>query len=345
MKILILGANKEHNLEYLYAKYLNAIDDVTCEIYPSFEKYAEIIKKNIFNKIVNRLSVNLLLRSLNLDIIDFVKLNKPEIIWVFKGMEIMPKTIIELKKLGFILVNYNPDHPFIFTGPGSGNKNVTKSIKIYDLHISYNLNVIERFKLEYGIKCEFLPFGFEMFSNEIEILNVNSYDKSIVCFIGNPDKQRLETLNKLADNGVKIDVYGHGWSKIINNVNLKAYEAVYGDEFASTITKYRIQLNLLRIHNKNSHNMRSFEIQALGGIQLTENTREHKLFFEENSNIFLYNNLNECKELIQKILSLSRKDIIEMRIKSIMSSKENQFSYLYRAKRVHQIFAEYLNLN
>jgi spore maturation protein CgeB len=334
LKILILGANQKHNIEYTYAQHLNALENVTCEIFPSYEKYAEIINRNIVNKIINRLAVNLLLKSLNSEIVNFVKLYRPEIIWVFKGMEIMPKTIIELKKLGCKLINYNPDHPFVFSGPGSGNMNVTQSFKLYDYHFTYNLTLKKQIELEYNFPTFLLPFGYELndfqYNKAIDVQEINR-----VCFIGNPDKKRIKFIEFLLNNNVNLTLFGHGWeSKLKNKKKCEIFDAVYHDELWLNLRKYRIQLNIFREHNEGSHNMRTFEVPVIGGIQLAPDTKEHRLFFESDKEIFLYNTVEECVNKINYLLSLSTEQANQYRTYAREACIKNKHSYKDRAQQV-----------
>jgi len=108
------------------------------------------------------------------------------------------------------------------------------------------------------------------------------------CFLGNPDKIRSSFLTKLAEQGILMDVYGNDWEKFVTHKNITTHQPVYGDEQWKTLRKYRVQINLMRIHNENSHNMRTFEVPGVGGIQVAPFTKEHNLFFEEGKEIFLY---------------------------------------------------------
>ena len=42
----------------------------------------------------------------------------------------------------------------------------------------------------------------------------------------------------------------------------------------------------MRIHNPDSHNMRSFEVPGVGGIMVAPDTKEHRIFFEVGKEIF-----------------------------------------------------------
>jgi hypothetical protein len=75
-------------------------------------------------------------------------------------MEIFPESLQWAKQKGIKLVSFNPDNPFIFTGKGSGNSNVTQSIPLYDLHFTYNHEIEQQLREKYRSKIAYLPFGF-----------------------------------------------------------------------------------------------------------------------------------------------------------------------------------------
>ena len=122
---------------------------------------------------------------------------KPETILVFKGMEIFPETLLHFKNKNIKLVNYNPDNPFIFTGKGSGNSNITSSIKLFDLYITYD-NDIQMRLFEIGVNSAILPFGYELPIEDFEQSQKVSEIKKI-CFIGNPDPDRANFIRNLSE--------------------------------------------------------------------------------------------------------------------------------------------------
>ena len=338
MKILILGANKEHNLEYLYAKHLNSFENVSCKILPSYNDFADIIQKSILNKIINRINVNFLLQEVNKKIIHHAQQNPVDIIWVFKGMEVLPTTIETLKNMGCTLINYNPDHPFIFSGIGSGNKNVTNSFSLFDYHITYNTSLKEKIEQNFGIPTFLLPFGFELedelYKNVSKLEEINK-----VCFIGNPDNTRVQFINYLVEHNVHLDLYGHGWeSKIKNKEKCQIFDAVYHDEYWKIIRRYRVQLNIFRQHNTGSHNMRTFEIPAVGGIQLAPDTVENRLFFEDQKDIFLYTSMQDCVSKIIELQNLNDNQVEAIRKAARQKSISSNYDYANRAAQLVEIF-------
>lgn len=340
MKLLVVGANSEYAIERFYLKYWQEYrKDITIDFFQAQNIFYNFYNQNFLNKIVFKLGISSIYNQINKQLLEKIKKFKPDVIFVFKGMEIFPQTLQFAKEQNIKLLNYNPDNPFIFSGSGSGNKNITESIGIYDVHFTYNMEIKYQIESQYSIPTYILPFGFdvseELFAKCTETLEINK-----VCFIGNPDKVRALLITKLAKAGVLIDVYGYNWEKFINHKNISYYKTIYGVEFWQNIRRYRVQLNIMRPHNLNSHNMRSFEIPGIGGIQLAPHTSEHELFFEPNKEIFLYQSVEDCVKKINHLIQLSVQEANELRLAARLACIEKKYSYAERAKQVLEVLED-----
>jgi spore maturation protein CgeB len=335
-KILIVGSNQVWSIEKIYLKYLSALQ-IETDLFAAqnffFDYHKGVVKKLIF-----RFGISDIYQQINQLLLQKVNDYQPDVIWVFKGMEIFPKTIEKLKLSGFKVANYNPDNPFIFSGRGSGNKNVKDSIKEYDLHFTYNKSVQKKIEETFRIKTAYLPFGFDLSEEEYE-KHTNQQEIVKVCFLGNPDAERATIINALIKQGISIDLYGNNWHRFVEHSKASIFPPVYGTEFWQVLRRYRIQLNLMRIHNDNSHNMRSFEIPAIGSIMIAPDTPEHRLFFEEKKEIFLFSNLEECKEKINYVIKLNNDEANKIRNAARYRSIISGYSYRERAKFVYETFA------
>lgn len=325
MKILLIGSDKVFAIENFYVKYLRKSGHTVIH-YPAQSLFYDYLQRSIFNKILFRLGYRKIYQTINKELREQIAQINPDILFVFKGMEIFPETLVWTKNREIKLVNYNPDNPFIFSGRGSGNKNITASISLYNIHLTYNQEVKKRIETEFNIPTGILPFGFEI-SNEL--YNECCQEQEIIkaCFIGNPDGFRAKFILQIAEGGINLDVYGHSWSKYIQHPNINIFEPVYGIEFWKTLRKYRVQLNLMRPHNPESHNMRSFEIPGVGGIQLAPDTPDHKTYFEPGKEFFLYANIDECASQIKKLLALKANEAMEIRGFARMRSINSGYSY------------------
>ncbi|RZK42869.1 MAG: glycosyltransferase family 1 protein [Pedobacter sp.] len=333
LKLLILGTDEIWSIDKIYYKHLSNLE-IDIRFFATENIFAEYYNKSLVNKLTFKLSMSRIYKRIYIETLKVINEYRPDIIWVFKGMSLSPQLLREAKKLGIMMVNYNADNPFIFSGRGSGNSNVTNSIGLYDLHLTYNLEVQEQLKKDYNIKTGFLPFGYEI---DQQIIDEPIQEINRLCFIGNPDKYRAKLISQLLDNDVAIDVYGHHWKKYINHKNLSHRDAVYGDELWRTLKNYRLQLNIMRIHNLNSHNMRSFEVPGSGSIMLAPDTVEHRLFFEDKKEVFLYRNLNHCAEISREILRMSNSDAKQIRENAKQRSVHSNYTYVNRAKEALKI--------
>jgi spore maturation protein CgeB len=99
------------------------------------------------------------------------------------------------------------------------------------------------------------------------------------------------------------------------------------------LRKYRVQLNLMRPHNPTTHNMRSFEAAGVGAIQLAPETQDHKMYFQENEEIFLYKDLDSCRKQINKLMELSDKDAVNKR--SNARERSIKAGYSYKDRSIH----------
>jgi len=209
------------------------------------------------------------------------------------------------------------------------------SIALYDLHLTYNVEVKKEMEGTYNIPTAILPFGFDIGD---ELFKRCSSQKEILkaCFLGNPDIYRAEFLTHLAKEGIELDVYGNDWDQFVNHPKIKISKPVYGDDFWLALAKYRVQLNLMRPHNPYSHNMRTFEVPGVGGIQLAPATPDHQLYFEADKEIYLYTDIKESINQIKKILALSPGEANAVREKARQRSLLSGYTYKHRSKQLLQ---------
>lgn len=326
INMLIVGSDTAYAIEthyLLHFKKHSLINKVN--LFPARSLFFEHQKK-LKNKIAFKLGHKSIYDSINTQLLSECNRQPYHVALVFKGMEIFPETIKELKLKGIKLINYNPDSPFDFSGEGSGNKNITNSIHLYDLHFTYNFEILDRLKA-LGTQAILLPFGYDGSISFWETVT----EKNKLCFIGYADEERTAIINHIASQGIQIDVYGPKWKTKHLSKNITVHDAVYGHAFHQVLRQYRIQLNLLRPHNGQAHNMRSFEIPGAGGIQLCKRTLDHQKYFKENENIFMFGSIKESVEKAKYLLLLSNQDANKIRQSAFNHCVNQHYSYFYRA--------------
>lgn len=336
MKILISGSDHVWSIERYYKKYF-AKNGAEVQLFAAQNIFYDFYKRSLINKILFRVGLSRIHKHINEKFLQVVDTFRPDVILVVKGMELFPKTLLKIKEKNILLANLNTDSPFIFSGKGSGNKNITDSIGLYDLHFTYDCSTEDTLHKVFNAVTETLPFGFEVSDSLVNNLKKET-EILRLCFIGNADAERIKFLKELGNAGISLDVYGNGWKDLNNEKNISAHGPVYGDDFWKILYKYRVQLNLMRPHNPESHNMRSFEVPGVGGILLAPDTEDHKTYFEPGKEIFLYHDLNTCIKQIKYLLSLSKEDADKIRAAARKRSIESGYSYEGRAIQALNVF-------
>lgn len=293
---------------------LNAVSQVSDNVSSLNQRVLKssilILFDRILNKIIKK-NINTVL--LNNSIIAAAN-NPLTLIWLDKVLHIYPSTIKlirdRLPEIKFI--HYSPDD---MMNPANQTEYYLSCIPVYDLHVTTkSYNVDELYKL--GAKK--VLFVNNAYAPEIhKPFDLTSFEKaeysSDVSFIGGPEKQRADSINFIAENGIKVTVWGNGWSKfLINHPNIKIKKGWFADEeYSKIICATKINLAFLRKVNRDLQTTRTMEIPACGGFMLAERTAEHLALFKEDEEAVFF---NDNIELLTKIKNYLRNDDIRIRI-------------------------------
>jgi spore maturation protein CgeB len=336
LKILVIGSTKKNSLENFIFRHFPDSDEIL--FYGS-----ENLSLGKFSRILLRIGCNSVLNPFNKSILNYVNDKHYDVIFVFKGFGIMEKTIIELKKNCSLIVNFNPDHPFIRYKLSHGGSYILKSLNHFDVYMSYDKKVVHEINENHSCKAFFMPFGYDIEEIEYDQIKKNELREiNEVCFVGDGDFKRFLILSYLAFNGIKINVYGNNWKKWYGcfNKNIKFKNSIDRDSLYKIIKLYRVQLNLLRKHNLNSFNMRTFEIPSVGGIQLMTYTDVISEYFDIGDEIFVFKNRKELKNNILNLLSIDIKTSLKIRANSRRRSLINDNSYNFISNEIRKILLQ-----
>lgn len=329
-KILIVGSFAVGALEHQYSRGLksNGFDVIEFDIQKKVNSTREI---SILTKAIFKFNQSLFYNSANKELLSLVKSIKPKILLVFKGMEIFPDTLLEIKQLGVLLINYNPDHPYLFFSEGAGNNNVKNSISIFDIYISYSTSIVNELnKLYKNSVC--IPFGFD------ETIQVDRNPIDEIVFIGAYDKNREHELSSIKSD--KLSIYGPtNWVSKLDRKSIlyKKYKGrpLYNNDYYNVLSNSIASINFLRKQNiiEGSHNMRTFETTGVGGVLITNRTQEHEMFFEDGKEAFFFSDPDELNNIIDNKLS-DAKLISEMKNAAYLRCIKSNYSYTDRVNQL-----------
>jgi len=293
--------------------------------------------RNLIFRILQRIESLLKLKQLSL----FYKLiglkkNNYDFALAIKGSNLSPQSINKIKSWGIKIYGYNPDDPYNLK---SSSANIIQCLPLYDTHFSWSKSLVKKIAEREGVKTFYLPFAAdeELSFLETHSKQVKQYRYSI-SFIGNWDTERERQLN-LVEKKSDLVLFGYNWAEKLKSKDLiSSYSGIEvpPDKLRNFVSDSLINLNFLRMQNKGSNNMRTFEILASGGMLLHEYSDEVALYFDEGVEIEFFRSKEELNNKISYYLDnpIEAERIAYNGKMKIISGKH---TYKDRAKRIIQI--------
>ncbi|MCB2227313.1 MAG: glycosyltransferase [Desulfarculaceae bacterium] len=259
------------------------------------------------NQLKNRLLAKLKLaqhrKKLNAQIISAIKNDNFNILWVDKGLDILPSTLheVRLNNPNVKIVNFNPDNPF--GSKATGWKNHINSIPYFNIVFVPRDRNIAEYKEHNAQHVSRFYWGY---TPEIHMpLYISSELKNriggSVGFIGSYEKQRFDYLLYAAQNGIRIRVWGGGWSKYrlkSKNLIIENRE-LWGGYFTKGINSFDVNLCFLNKANFDTFNTRCVVIPACRSVMLCERTKDTTKYFKDNSEAMLFDSKDEFLSKLQ----------------------------------------------
>ena len=258
-----------------------------------------------FERIMWKLSFPLDLTSVNQKIIEAVAQKKYNIIWIEKGNTITPFSLRRIKKIlpDAKIVSCSEDNMYLFHNRSFYYR---WGLRYYDAVFTvkiHNLTELKSFRAKRVVL--FLDAYDEKIHKPIALTEEDR--KRFECdvgFIGTFEDDRAFKMLYLAENGIKVVIWGSGWSKWLDkhpNLTIKN-TPIYGEDYVRAINATKINLCFLRKLNKDETTSRSAEIPACGGFMLAERTERHLKLFRENEEAAFFNSKEELLSLVKKYL-------------------------------------------
>lgn len=336
---------------YVYQNYGNIYSSAALSILRALRKIEEIevgdfeIKPVSYSTNISRVANRLPLFSAvhfkrqNNELERIVLKNNYDYVFVMKGTDLKSTTLKHIKqaKPSLKLMCFNPDDPF---NKASSNDDIISSIPLYDYYCIWTKHLDAQLKAAGAQHIVYFPFGID---REIIYPVTSSYAYDI-SFIGNGDAERQKLILGLnqeivkRDLDIKIHIFGSNWP--ISGKQMEVHGQRNDNELLETIGATRINLNLLRKQNKNSINMRTFEIPAAHGFMMHEKSDEAESFFLPNDEVVYFDSIEDLMDKCMYYLENEDKRLSVIQ-KCTDRIKKNDYSYYNFLKtQCHFLFNE-----
>ena len=268
--------------------------------------------KSLYYRVQNKFLIGPVIWKINSDLLKLSQEIKPDLVLVYRGTHIYPKTIIEIKeKLLCKIYGYNNDDPFSSEYKSYVWRFYKKSIHLYDHIFSYRYKNIDDYKAIQYTKISLLR-SYYLKDKNFYIKNiVDERYRCDVIFIGHFENDgRDEVIKLLIENRIDIKLYGTEWenSKYYDFFIQKFTEIkpIY-DDYNLALNSAKIALVFLSKLNNDTYTRRCFEIPATKTMMLAEYTDDLNSMFEEGKDAEYFKNHNEVFQKVKYYLKNTQK--------------------------------------
>ena len=250
--------------------------------------------------------------------------HNPDLVLFWRPTHILPKTIIQLSKMGYKTASYNNDDPF---GP-KVHGNVPwhhhflwywylRCLPYFNFNFFYRqINCLEAKQIGAKHAMVLLPY-FIPWRDQPRVLRddeLEQYEADLV-FVGHHESDgRVDALLALVDGGFRVRIWGGNWESNIDldlSGRIPKITSADGDAYLKALCGSKICLCFLSKLNRDTYTRRCFEIPACGQVMLAERTNDLvELFKEDEEACFFSTN----EELLEKARWLLKNPDIRIRI-------------------------------
>jgi spore maturation protein CgeB len=237
---------------------------------------------------------------------------KPKIL-IATGMAPLTESgLSALRQMNIICLNYSTDDPW---NPAMRSSWYLRALPFYDIVFSTRRSNLDDLKRLGCSKVYYLPFGYDesLFASPKHSNNAHNVDAHNVLFVGGADHDRAVFMREFMRHGLPVMLAGAYWERY---PSFRAYTlGTRPPELVCALTAAaKINICLVRRANRDGHVMRSFEIGAIGGCMLAQDTDEHQeIFGQEGEAVIYFRNAKEAAQRASALLcdSSERKRLAE----------------------------------
>lgn len=114
-----------------------------------------------------------------------------------------------------------------------------------------------------------------------------------VSFVGTANDERRRRFAELAQRGVEVECFGHGWPR----------GAVAAEDIPRIIRQSVISLNVAASYGENQIKARTFEVAGAGGFLLTDPAADLERFYEIGREIEVYHDVDDLAAKVKRYLA------------------------------------------
>jgi spore maturation protein CgeB len=198
---------------------------------------------------------------------------RPDLLIATGAAPLTRRGLRTLRGLDVICINYSTDDPW---NPTRRARWHLRALPAYNLVFTPRRNNLSDIRHLGCADVHYLPFGYDdvLFAPR-KTIDATPYD---ALFVGGADRERVAFMTLFMSEGPPVALVGGYWDRFYAT---RCYALGHKPpEIVRDLTAAaKVNLCLARRANRDGHVMRSFEIAAIGGCMLAEDTDEHREIF------------------------------------------------------------------
>jgi spore maturation protein CgeB len=252
---------------------------------------------------------------------------RPQVVITTGTAPLTAAALQALHRLGMICINYSTDDPW---NPTQTANWFLSALPFYDSVFTTRQANIRDFRRIGCGDVQYLPFGYddELFGSPGRSVRGDCHD---VLFVGGADKERVTFVSEFISAGPALTLVGKYWESARQTRRFTLGHRT-PDEVGTLTAAAKINLCLVRRANRDGHVMRSFEIAALGGCMLAEDTAEHREIFGPDGEAVVY--FRTPREAAEQARSLLADQAERARLSAALRARISRGAHTYRDRLV-----------
>lgn len=297
--ILIVYEDLNNSDTSIHKSYINGFKSLGTNVL-SLDTTVFLQKNRIVKRFIRYGLIYRLIGLINhIRVLSYGRINY-HLVFIIKGSFIIKPTINYWVKNSHKGVCYfNPDDPFNLK---TSNNLIRNNLTLYTIVYHWNMKQLNYLKTLLTCEVRYLDFGVDefYFNQKLPHDHKHIYDS---VFIGNGDQTRINFFRKLDirlnEQNLNVELFGDNWPSDFKNIRINPKLNLA--EMKKVLSKSLSAINILRDQNKDSTNMRTFEIPSLGCVLIHEKSEQAEKIFKNGEEMIFFNSQDELINGIKKL--------------------------------------------
>jgi spore maturation protein CgeB len=242
---------------------------------------------------------------LNATIRRAIEAQKPDILWVDRGIWIYPETLAFARRAGVsLLVHFSPDPMFVV----HDTRHLRASVPLYDVCITPKEYELAEYARHGARRTILAPTAYDPALHhpvpDSERAGLAPFE-SDVCFIGHHEPWYENVLRALGSLQVRVAVWGPRWSwrcrdRVVRTWIRGDYAA--GRDYARAVWASKMALGLISAMCPDPMTARNVELAAMGTCQIAPRRAEVAEVFRDGDSVLLCETPDDFRAAVQRCL-------------------------------------------